>query len=134
MKKIIFLFLICAFIQNNVFAQLIHINTQENSLIFQITKHKKVVQSHYGTLIKNTQGLENMTVVFNEAYPSFGNGMNDEVALMATHDDGTMATDLFYVSHQQKKEGNIKTTVSAKGHARTHLQQRLSGAMVVRKQ
>jgi alpha-galactosidase len=111
MKKVFFLFLACAFMQNNLFAQLIHINTQENSLIFQIIKHKKVVQSHYGKFIKNTQGLENMTVVFNEAYPSFGNGMNDEVALMATHADGTMATDLYYVSHQQKKEDNIQTTV-----------------------
>ncbi|MDO6802016.1 alpha-galactosidase [Wenyingzhuangia sp. 1_MG-2023] len=111
MKKIIVLFLGLFLIHNNLLAQLIHIQTQQNSLIFYVTKQKKVVQSHYGKFIKNTQGLENMTVVFNEAYPSFGNGMNDEVALMATHDDGTMATDLFYVSYEQKKEDNIQTTV-----------------------
>ncbi|MDO6739325.1 alpha-galactosidase [Wenyingzhuangia sp. 2_MG-2023] len=111
MKKIFILFLGCVFIQNHLFAQLIHISTQENSLIFQVTKQKKVMQSHYGKLIKNTQGLEDMAVVFNEAYPSFGNGNNDEVALIATHDDGTMATDLFYKSHQQEKEDNIQKTV-----------------------
>ncbi|MDC0177919.1 alpha-galactosidase [Polaribacter sp.] len=111
MKKIFVLFIVCSFMQNNVFAQLIHISTQENSLIFQITKHKKVVQSHYGKFLKNTQGLENMILVYNEAYPSFGNGQNDEVALLVNHDDGSMATDLFYLSHQQKKDDNIQTTV-----------------------
>lgn len=111
MKKIILIVLGCVFIQNYLFAQLIHIKTKENALIFQVTEQKKVMQLHYGKSIKNTQGLENMTVVFNEAYPSFGNGKNDEVALMATHDDGTMATDLFYVSHQQQEAANIQTTV-----------------------
>ncbi len=111
MKKIVFLFLGFIFIQSNLFAQLIHIKTQQNSLIFQVTKKNKVVQSHYGKSIKNTQGLENMSVIFNEIYPSFGNGTNDEVALMVTHDDGTMATDLFYHSHQQKEDKNIQTTI-----------------------
>ena len=109
--KSIFIFLLLLFFaKEELFAQLIHIETEQNSLIFQITENKKVFQSHYGNRIRFTQGLENMTVVFNEAYPSFGNGSSDEVALMATHDDGTMATDLFYVSHEQKTEGNLQTT------------------------
>lgn len=92
-------------------AQIIHIQTEQNSLIFQVTKNQKVMQAHYGKVIKNTQGMENLATVFNEVYPSFGNGQNDEVALMVTHADGTMTTDLFYHSHDQQTQGNVQTTV-----------------------
>ncbi len=110
--KSTFIFLIIFFlIQGDLFGQLIHIQTEQNSLIFQVAKDKKLFQTHYGKKIRFTQGLENMTIVFNEAYPSFGNGSSDEVALMATHADGTMATDLFYISHEQKTEANIQTTI-----------------------
>lgn len=110
--KNIFIFLIISFlIKGELFAQIIQIDTKQNSLIFQVAKNKKLFQSHYGKKIQNIQGLEKMAVIFNEAYPSFGNGASDEVALMATHADGTMATDLFYVSHEQKTEANVQTTV-----------------------
>jgi alpha-galactosidase len=109
--KSLFIFLIISLFANCVLhAQLIHIQTDQNSLIFQLSKDKKLFQSHYGDKIQNTQGLENMTVVFNEVYPSFGNGSSDEVALMVIHDDGSMATDLYYVSHEQKTEANVQTT------------------------
>ena len=92
-------------------AQLIHIQTEGNSLIYQVTKQQKLVQAHYGERIKHTQGMESMAIIFNEAYPSFGNGANDEVALMATHADGTMATDLYYVSYEQESDANVQTTI-----------------------
>ena len=110
-KRIFLLLIVCFLIHGELFALLIPIQTRQNSLIFQVAKNKKLFQSHYGMRIHNTQGLEEMTVVFNEAYPSFGNGSSDEVALMATHDDGTMATDLFYVSHEQKTDGNVQKTI-----------------------
>ncbi len=113
MKKIIYVILIFATVcvEGKLSAQLIHIHSEQNSLIFQISKDKKLYQSHYGEKIQNTQGLDKMKVLFNEAYPSFGNGSSDEVALMATHDDGTMATDLYYVSHEQKTKDNVQSTV-----------------------
>ncbi|WP_220763819.1 alpha-galactosidase [Flavobacterium sp. UMI-01] len=111
-SKAVFIFLMaCFFANNKLLAQLIHIKTHHNSLIFQVDSNKKLYQTHYGKYLKQTQGLEKMTVVFNEAYPSFGNGASDEVALLATHADGTMATDLFYVSHEQNNQGNLQSTV-----------------------
>lgn len=110
--KVIFIFLIaCFLVPSKQFAQLIHIKTEQNSLIFQVAENKKMFQSHYGNKIQETRGIEKMTIVFNEAYPSFGNGASDEVALMVTHADGTMATDLFYMSYEQKTELNKQTTV-----------------------
>ncbi len=110
-KSILVFLMVFFLIEGNLFAQLIHVQTNQNSLIFQVAKNKKLFQTHYGLKIQNTQGLQNMAVVYNEAYPSFGNGQSDEVALMATHADGTMATDLFYTSHEQKVYGNVQTTV-----------------------
>ncbi len=92
-------------------AQHIHIQTKDNSLIFQVTKKQKLVQAHYGMRIKNAKGIEHMATIFNEAYPSFGNGQNDEVALMVTHADGSMATDLYFDSFTQDTDGNVQTTV-----------------------
>lgn len=109
--KSIFLFFIASFlIEGDLLAQFVHIQTEQNSLIFQVAKNRKLYQSHYGNQISNTQGLEHMALLFNEAYPSFGNGSSDEVALMVAHADGTLATDLYYVSHEQNTEANLQTT------------------------
>ncbi|MGQ1786136.1 MULTISPECIES: alpha-galactosidase [unclassified Saccharicrinis] len=110
-KRIYMLLFVCHLINGGLLAQLIHIHTEQNSLIFQVSKNKKLFQSHYGSKIKYTQGLENMSIVFNEVYPSFGNGSSDEVALLVTHADGTMATDLYYVSHEQQTNVNVQSTI-----------------------
>ncbi len=91
-------------------AQIIHINTNDNSLIFKVDKAKKLHQVHYGKRLSSTQGLIHLTPVFNEAYPSFGNGQSDEVALIAKHADGTLVTDLYYESHEQTLNDGVQTT------------------------
>ncbi|MBU2950893.1 alpha-galactosidase [Tamlana agarivorans] len=110
-KKILWFVVVYYVFQTNLYAQLIPIETYENALVFKVSENKKVYQIHYGSRLEHRQGLEHMKVVFNEAYPSFGNGASDEVALLATHADGTMATDLYYVDHVQKTAGNLQQTV-----------------------
>ncbi|MDN3667587.1 alpha-galactosidase [Algibacter miyuki] len=90
-------------------AQVIHINTENSSLVYHVSKNK-VYQFHYGKKLDLLNGIEKMRPAFNEAYPSFGNGSSDEVAIIAAHADGTMATDLIYQSHEQNTEGNIQNT------------------------
>jgi len=90
-------------------AQVTHVSTKNSSLVYQVSKNK-VYQFHYGKKLQSLAGVEKMSPFFNEAYPSFGNGSSDEVAVIATHADGTLATDLFYQSHEQNSEGNIQNT------------------------
>lgn len=89
--------------------QVIHVSTEKSSLVYHVAK-SKVYQFHYGKKLQLLTGVEKMKPFFNEAYPSFGNGSSDEVAIIATHADGTMATDLVYQSHEQNTEGNIQIT------------------------
>jgi Alpha-galactosidase len=111
-RTVLSVFLIAfAFIVN---AQIISIQTASTSLVYTV-KNKKVYQLHYGKKLNGEQGLAQMPVVLDEIYPSFGNGNSNEVALIAKHDDGTMATDLYYVSHEQVKDENkITTTIHLK--------------------
>lgn len=90
-------------------AQIIHISTEKVSLVFHVN-HDKLYQSHFGASLRSLQGIEHTGDIYNEAYPTFGNGQSDETALIATHSDGTMATDLVYKKHSQSKDGNIQTT------------------------
>ncbi|PWD98926.1 alpha-galactosidase [Marinilabilia rubra] len=90
-------------------AQVIHIETNNSSLVYGVYKNK-LKQIHFGNSLSTTEGIDAISTSFDEAYPSFGNGCSNEVALIATHDDGTMATDLMYESHKQQLDGNIQTT------------------------
>lgn len=90
-------------------AQVIPIETKSTSLIFRV-ENKKVYQAYFGKRLNALQGVESLGIVFNEVFPSFGSGTSDEMALIATHADGTMATDLVYNSFKQSLEGNIQTT------------------------
>lgn len=90
-------------------AQIIHINTNDVSLVYQV-KNNKLYQVHCGKKISALKGIEHSGAIFNEAYPSFGNGQSNEVALIATHADGTMATDLVYKTQTQTTSENIQTT------------------------
>ncbi len=90
-------------------AEIISIQTESTSLVYTV-KNKKVYQLHYGKKMNSEKGLDQMPVCLDEVYPSFGNGKSNEVALIAKHDDGTMATDLYYVSHELVKEDNKTTT------------------------
>ena len=90
-------------------AQVVHIKTNNVSLVYGVFK-TKVKQIHFGNSLTSTDGIDGLTTAFDEAYPSFGNGSSNEVALIATHDDGTMVTDLVYLSHKQQLDGNIQTT------------------------
>ncbi len=90
-------------------SQVIHIETGNTSLVYGVYGNK-VKQVHYGSRLTSTAGIDGLSTAFDEVYPSFGNGSSNEVALIATHDDGTMATDLVYQSHKQQLEGNIQTT------------------------
>lgn len=95
----------------NMNAQTIVVHTENTSLVYHVSKNK-VYQFHYGKKLQSLIGIENMKPFYNEAYPSFGNGSSDEVALIASHADGTLATDLIYHSYEQTIEGNIqKTTI-----------------------
>lgn len=107
-KSQVFILLFCLGFWN-IQAQVIHINTENSSLIYHVIENK-VHQFHYGKKLQSIAGMEKLTPFFNEAYPSFGNGNSDEVAIIATHADGTMATDLVYQSHKQEMEGNVQHT------------------------
>lgn len=104
------LLLVTLFFVGGVQAQIIHIETESTSLVFKVSDNKKLYQIHYGKRLNSTKGIAALQPYFDEVYPSFGNGSSDEVALMATHADGTMATDLIYKSHDQKENGNIQET------------------------
>tara|TARA_B110000238_G_scaffold74769_1_gene82329 strand:+ start:12892 stop:15054 length:2163 start_codon:yes stop_codon:yes gene_type:complete len=94
----------------SISAQVIHVKTNKNSLVYNVTKSKKVHQAHYGKRLNSTEGISNLKAIFNEAYPSFGNGRPNEVALLVKHDDGTLVTDLFYLSHDQNTKNGIQYT------------------------
>ena len=79
-------------------------------MVYNVTKSKKVHQAHYGKRLNSTEGISNLKAIFNEAYPSFGNGRPNEVALLVKHDDGTLVTDLFYLSHDQNTKNGIQYT------------------------
>ncbi|MCG6188615.1 alpha-galactosidase [Maribellus maritimus] len=110
MQKI-FIVLFFLFIGAQINAQVIHIETKNTSLVFSVSKKGKVYQSHYGGHLKSIKGIEKIQSYISEIYPSFGNGSSDEVAVIVTHSDGTMATDLFYQSHEQKLSDGVQETV-----------------------
>ncbi|TLX78210.1 alpha-galactosidase [Labilibacter sediminis] len=90
-------------------AQTIHINTNNMSLVYNVS-NSKLYQLHFGPVLSSLKGIEYTGLIYNEAYPSFGNGQSDEVALIATHADGSIATDLVYKKHTQTTSDNIQTT------------------------
>lgn len=90
-------------------AQVIHIKTEKTSLVYGVYD-QKLKQVHFGKFLSATTGIDDLSTKFDEIYPSFGNGSSNEIALIVNHDDGTMATDLIYDSHNQNIEGNIQTT------------------------
>ncbi|BDD11726.1 alpha-galactosidase (plasmid) [Fulvitalea axinellae] len=94
-----------------LFGQNIHIHTGDISMLYQVTKGKKVEQVHFGKRLPNLRGTEHNDGYFGEIYPSFGNGESYETALIVRHDDGTLATDLYYLSHTQNSDNGIQTTV-----------------------
>lgn len=102
-------FCILTSLSGAAFAQVIHIKTNNTSLVYGVYKNK-VKQVHFGNSLGSTAGINDLSSAFDEIYPSFGNGSSNEVALIATHDDGTMATDLMYQSYKQQLDGNIQTT------------------------
>ena len=110
-NKIKFLITICVVVclSYKLTAQVIHIQTSKTSLVYGIHE-KKIKQLHFGKILSSTNGIKDLSTAFDEIYPSFGNGSSNEIALIANHDDGTMATDLIYDSHIQNLEGNIQTT------------------------
>lgn len=90
-------------------AQVIHIKTEKTSLVYGVYD-QKLKQVHFGKFLSATTGIDDLSTKFDEIYPSFGNGSSNEIALIVNHDDGTMATDLIYDSHNQNSENNIQTT------------------------
>lgn len=96
-KSVLFMLLVLATHIAN--SQIISIDTRNTSFVL-LVKNEKVYQLHYGSRIVNKKGLENLELTFGEAYSSFGSGDSDEVALVVQHEDGTLATDLFYVAHE----------------------------------
>ena len=111
-KRILFILVITLItISGRLSAQLIHIKTGNTSLVYSVSKNKKLFQLHYGIRLASLDGIENVQPFLNEAYPSFGNGSSDEVALSVKHADGSMATDLFYLSHEQNTNNGIEETI-----------------------
>lgn len=111
LKKFFFSFLFILGSGFQINAQIIEVGTNNSSLIFSVSTDGKVFHSHFGEPIRPTTGIEEMKTYHGEIYPSFGNGSSDDVALIATHADGTMATDLFYLQHEQELSDGVQETV-----------------------
>lgn len=109
--KIKWIMVICTLLCVGVLAkaQIIHIETERISLVYGVND-EKLQQVHFGNHLSSVDGVEHLSTKFDEIYPSFGNGSSNEVALIATHADGSMATDLIYQNHQQSIDDNIQTT------------------------
>jgi alpha-galactosidase len=105
--KFYLIFITCLLVEAK--AQVIHIKTTNTSLVYGVYG-QKIKQFHFGKFLNSTDGVPKLSTTFDEIYPSFGNGSSNEVAIIATHDDGTLATDLVYQSHTQQLNGNIQTT------------------------
>ena len=77
----------------------INIQTEHSSLVYQVDKDGKLVQSYLGKRLAEAQ-LENIQITNLEGYPAFGNGYVNEPAFRAVHADGNMTTDLKYVTSE----------------------------------
>ncbi len=121
---IVVLFLFCS----KLMAQspvVIPIETQSNALVLQTDEDKRLRTIYFGKRLRNTQeyalveGQNNQKDVnagiYNHVYTPSGSWSLIEPALNITHADGNNSTELLYVAHEQKQEGNvILTTVKLK--------------------
>lgn len=76
--------------------EIIAIQTQHTSLVYQVDKDGQLMQLYLGKRLAGNQ-LENIQMTKLEAYPAFGKAYVNEPAFRAVHADGNMTTDLKYV-------------------------------------
>lgn len=112
------------FLINTVWAQAvtIPIETSNHALVLQTDKDGHLWIVHFGNRLLNKPDYANTSAqyhysdanagLYNNAYTASGTWNLSEPALQVTHGDGNPSTELKYVSHQTKFEGdNISVTV-----------------------
>ena len=112
--------------------KVIHIETNNTSLVLLVHQEGLVETVHYGGRISNPEqflGVEMNKEDYNgfrgASYPATGGRYIGEPALHVKYSDGTHNTELYYVSHQvTTREGCVTTSIDLKDYV-TELQVRL---------
>ncbi|BDD08575.1 alpha-galactosidase [Fulvitalea axinellae] len=91
--------------------QTIALHTRTSTMVYHVNKWGKVYFKYLGSKLQRPEEATLVSDEAKEAYPAFGDGSSHEVALLATHADGSLATDLYYDSH--KLTQNDKGTLMA---------------------
>lgn len=86
----------------------IPVQTEGTSLVYAVDQNQRLVFQYYGKKIKNAspfyhqqsyRKLDTDRDLSYEAYPTFGLGNINEPAFAAIHSDGSLITELSYISH-----------------------------------
>lgn len=100
-------------------AQVIAVETADQGLYLTVGADKTLYMQHYAGRLTTPEELlvdcdnntPNVKNVEGEAYPAFGNGQTNEIALIATHADGNLTTLLKYDGHErQELSDNVTLT------------------------
>lgn len=127
-KKFISLYLVTvpflASSQSNVFPVTIQVETDAAALVLQADKDSRLWTVHFGNKLRHTGDYANIgqlyhysdanAGLYNNAYTASGTWNLSEPALQVTHADGNPSTELKYVSHQQKRDGENITITTVK--------------------
>ncbi len=101
-------------------SQVIHLNTEDLSLVMTVTDEKELLFQHFGkritefsTFLKKKSYRRADYGTDAMIYSTAGGRNFREPALRITHSDGDLNTELVYVSHSQStlKDGNVQQTV-----------------------
>jgi alpha-galactosidase len=123
-SALIFLLLVIAVIP--VTAQLVTIPVETNNaaMVLQTDKDNRLWIVHFGNRLQNKTDYAGAAAqyhysdanagLYNNAYTPSGTWNISEPALQVTHSDGNPSTELIYVSHQQKNEGENTSLITVK--------------------
>ena len=102
----------------------IPIETKTNALVLQTDKDGRLWITYFGARLTNSADYSGASQqyhysdanagIYNNAYTAAGTWNLSEPALQVTHSDGNLSTELKYVSHQTKKEGENVLVTSVK--------------------
>ncbi len=102
----------------------IPVETNNTALVLQTDKDNRLWIVYFGNRMRNkadyagaatqTHYSDANAGLYNNAYTPSGTWNLSEPALQVTHSDGNPSTELLYVSHQEKKEGENTTITSVK--------------------
>lgn len=82
----------------------IFVSTPNTTLLLKAEEGQAVHISYYGTRIDDADQVYRAYSIWEEAYPTYGSGSLEIDALSVRHADGSMATELEYVSDKQTAE------------------------------